>query len=342
MRVVVVLAGLLIFAHPGWTQVRFDERVDVARVLVDARVVDSRGRPCRGLDAADFRVEIDGRPARLQSATWIGLPAPAGGDGSDEPTAAPQPRVGPAGRRIVFFVQWSLEPSRITGMLQMLRESARFVERLQPDDRAAIMVFDYHLRVRQDFTGDRARLRAALYGGILSDAPRTTPTDGVSIRAHLDPGKAARAATPEKALAVLADALRPVEGAKDLVLLGHGFGQYRPVIGSLVGTATLDRDYDAAREALVRARVTVFALDVTDADQHTLETALMTAADDTGGFYQKAHQFQDLAMDRLEGALQGYYMLAVERPARRRGRHTISVHVNRKGTDVRARRYYVD
>jgi hypothetical protein len=164
----------------------------------------------------------------------------------------------------------------------------------------------------------------------------------VSLAANLDSRRAASASTPETALRVLADALRPIEGGKDLVLLGHGFGQYRPTLGSLVGAATLDREYQAAREALVRARVAVFALDVTDADQHTLETGLLAAAEDTGGFYQKAHQFQGLAMDRLDGALQGYYLLAVERPAQKRGRHTISVRVDKKGTDVWARRYYVD
>jgi hypothetical protein len=128
MRVGVAVAGLLMLAASGQAQVRFDERVDVARVLIDARVVDGHGRPCRGLNAADFSVEIDGKPALLQSATWIGLSAPQDTDRADEDAAAVhQAGVGPAGRRIVFFVQWSLEPCaswRDAGRRHPLRATA--------------------------------------------------------------------------------------------------------------------------------------------------------------------------------------------------------------------------
>jgi VWFA-related protein len=339
MRAGLVIVGLLLAVRPGWAQVRIDERVEVARVLVDARVVDVRGRPCRGLEAADFRVEIDGRPARLQSATWIGSaasPDAARQNGRTTPVRAH------AGRLIVFFVQWSAEPTRMGGILQMLRQSAQFVDRLGPDDRAGVVLFDSRLRLRQDFTSDHARLRSALYGGLLAEPPAAAENAAARIAAHLDAAKARKAASVETALRVLAEALAPIEGSKDLVLMGHGFGQYRPLPGSIVGTADLDRDYEAAREALVRARATVFALDITDADEHSLAAGLVTAAEDTGGFYQKAHEFQDLAMARLEGALEGYYLLAVERPARTQRRHTIKVDVERKGTTVWARRYYVD
>ena len=44
------------------------ERVDVARVLIDARVVDDGGRPVIGLEPADFEVKIDGKHVRVESA----------------------------------------------------------------------------------------------------------------------------------------------------------------------------------------------------------------------------------------------------------------------------------
>lgn len=62
---------------------RFVERVDVARIIVDARVLDDRGSPVPGLTADDFKVTIDGAIARVETATWVG------GDNIDLDTALP-------------------------------------------------------------------------------------------------------------------------------------------------------------------------------------------------------------------------------------------------------------
>ena len=75
------------------------------------------------------------------------------------------------GRLLVFLFQKDLTHGRVEGMLRMMRESAAFVDRLGPNDRAAVVVFDSRLHIWQDFTNDRARLSSVLSGGILS-APR--------------------------------------------------------------------------------------------------------------------------------------------------------------------------
>src|SRR3954462_1244373 len=49
----------------------FTDRVDVERVLLDVRVTDGRGQPLEDLAKADFVVRIDGKPARVESATWV-------------------------------------------------------------------------------------------------------------------------------------------------------------------------------------------------------------------------------------------------------------------------------
>jgi hypothetical protein len=66
-------------------QPRFREHVDVRRLLIDVRVLDDRGRAVLGLDAGDFRVRIDGRPARgaLLSGRHKRRPSLAGGRPSD-------------------------------------------------------------------------------------------------------------------------------------------------------------------------------------------------------------------------------------------------------------------
>ena len=85
-----------------------------------------------------------------------------------------------------------------------------------------------------------------------------------------------------------------------------------------------------ARRALVASRTSVFSLDVTDADYHSLEAGLQLVSEQTGGFYARTHIFPDLAMRRLSGALAGYYVLFVEKPESRRTIHDIEVDLTRR------------
>src|SRR6266567_7496154 len=50
---------------------QYQEKIVVERILIDARVTDSRGNPITGLTAADFRVRVDGKPAKVESVDWI-------------------------------------------------------------------------------------------------------------------------------------------------------------------------------------------------------------------------------------------------------------------------------
>jgi hypothetical protein len=110
----------------------------------------------------------------------------------------------------------------------------------------------------------------------------------------------------EDALALLGQALEPIPSAKSVVLVGHGFGR---LFGNSV---VIDASYGEARRALQAARASVFCLDVTNADAHTLEVGLQITAEDTGGFFQRTHLFSGMAIKRLAGALAGHYVLFVE------------------------------
>jgi hypothetical protein len=72
-------------------------------------------------------------------------------------------------------------------------------------------------------------------------------------------------------------------------------------------------DYEPARLALRQANTTVFVLDTTDADFHSLEVGLQRVASDTGGTYEKTNQFPRRAAARLSRTLGGYYLIAVDR-----------------------------
>jgi hypothetical protein len=236
-----------------------------------------------------------------------------------------------------MFFQKDFDPSRVSGLLRMQGKAVKFLETLGPEDRVAVLTFDYHLKLWQDFTGDRERLRRvikqSLFFGKFSSGQSVDPP---SLAANFDFDAAKRAAEPESALLVTAQALQPLRGPKSLVFFGWGMGR---LSGSSV---YLDADYGPARQALLDARTTVFTLDVTDADYHTLEVGLEQVAADTGGFYAKTHLFPTLAMARLEGALAGHYLLVFEKPGSKRGAHRVEVKLQGIKGDVLAKSYYVD
>ncbi len=315
--------------------------VDVERVVIDARAVDGQGRPLLGLTAADFRVKVDGKPVDLESATWMAGKAP------DEPLppvdGAGMPQgdvvVGglPPGRLIVFLFQKDFHPSRLPGLMRMQQKAVKFLETLGPEDRVAVMSLDTQLRLWQDFTADREKVRHAIKRSVFFGRFSTGQSvEAPSLAANFDFDAARRVGTPETALLVTARALKPLPGAKSLAFFGFGMGRLSwPAF-------TMNPDYGEARQALLDARTTVFTLDVTDADYHTLEVGLEQVAQDTGGFYAKTHLFPAQAMTRLEGAMAGHYVLVFEKPPTRSGAHRVEVKlVGRKG-EVLAKDSYVD
>ena len=66
----------------------------MSRLLIDVRAVDDLGNPIRGLSAADFRVRIDGRPARVESASlgWRAVAGKVAGRAPVTGTATCSPR----------------------------------------------------------------------------------------------------------------------------------------------------------------------------------------------------------------------------------------------------------
>jgi VWFA-related protein len=317
---------------------RFKERVDVERVLLDARVLDGLGEPRRDLKPADFRVKVDGRLVPVESAYWVDASTPyAEGLPPEHASSVGAPQV-PPGRLIVFFFQKDLEPSRGPGLMRMIHEAGRMLDTLRPGDRVAVASFDSHLKLWTDFTEDREALRRGIKHSVLfeSRAPEIVEGPFPSLAAAFDPTAARRAATPEKGLFVLAEALRALPGPKSLVFFGWGMGRLTPL------GVRMEADYGPAASALLDSRTTVFSLDVTDADRHSLEAGLQQVAHDTGGFYARTHDFSAAAMKRLRWALMGHYVLVFERPPLPRGAHSVQVDLVGVPGEVLAKPQYVD
>ena len=333
---VVLLAGAALVAQPPQRA----ERVDVTRVLIDARVVDGGGQPVLGLEPADFEVKIGGHPVRVESALWIGGEGPARGSVPSTPLAGvlvPEVR----GRLIVLVVQKSLESVRTIGLLRLLQDGGRLLSRLTSDDRVAILSFDAHLKIWLDFTGDLDRVRTVLAEDVMFREPAPIePASGVSLVSRLSQDRGRETYTIEAALRLLGNALEALPGSKSVVLVGHGFGRFTTTLGMF--GATLDREYDAARAALLAARAAVFCLDVTDADYHTFEFGLQTVAGDTGGFFTRTHLFAQRAIDRVANALVGHYVLFTEKPDLDPGTHRVQLRLVRARGTVFARSSYVN
>jgi len=326
-------------------QPRFTERVDVSRVIVDVRVIDNGGAPIVDLSVEDFAVKIEGKAARVESARWIG---------GSEPQAVAKARVAsPAsmppdpsspGRLIVFLIQKDFEGKRIYGLMEMLRQALDFLDTLGPADRVAILSFDYHLKIWADFTDDLERLRRVLKRGVLKERPSPVAESGaISLVGRLSQRTGQRTYNIEKGLRLIAEALEPMPGSKSIVLLGHGFGRFTPGLSSApVETSRVDMEngYEETVRALVASRASVFSLDVTRADYHSLEQGLWQVAEETGGFYERTHLFPEVAMRKLRGALAGYYVLFVEKPegSPRTGR--IDVDLTRRKGNVFAKSGY--
>jgi VWFA-related protein len=314
------------------------ERVEVARVIIDARVVDDDGQVIRGLTPADFTVTIGSQQVDVESVQWIGGQAP----GHVSLPSTPSPGVvetKPAGRLIVFVVQKSLNGRRLVGLLRVLQQSGDLFAGVTADDRVAILSFDSYFKVWLDFTDDLDRARTVLAKHVMfREHNPIESTPGLSLIPGLGQDRARETYTIEGALRLLGQALEPLPGSKSVVLIGYGFGRLTVTLGS-VGSV-LNRDYYEALDALQAARAAVFSLDVTDADYHTFEHGLETVSIETGGFFARTNLFPKRSIDRVANALTGHYALITRTPDLDAGTYRIEVELVNDQGEVFARSSY--
>lgn len=319
------------------------EQISVERVIVDARVTDDHGEPITDLEAKDFRVRIDGKLVKVESVEWIPETAAARGlasIGTQQESQNPDQQPAPAGRLLVFFIQtdFARNAVRIGGQMHIMDYADQLVDSLEPEDKVAVLQYDSHLKFRLDFTNDKPRIKNAVRDALAIDEPPPPPVvPNPSLRTHLHHDDMMKAASPEKGLIVLGNALRSIPGPKSLILFGWG-------LGDRVAHQVLMRpEYPIVRYVLDAARTSVFAMDITQADYHDLAFGLATAAKETGGFYASTFRFPQMAFDMLERALQGHYELEVRKPEKKvLGTRVIEVEVDRKNATVMARSTYIE
>lgn len=320
------------------------ETIIVERIIVDARVTLPNGEPILGLAAKDFDVRIDGVPAKVESADWVPETAAAREiAGIDRPQATVNESMdvpAPQGRLLIFFFQtdFARQQQRLQGQIKILSYADEIIDSLEPEDRVAVFSYDSHLKFRLDFSDDRKQIRQAMRDSLATDEPPPPPIVPMpSLARRLDREEMKNVSSPERALFIVGNALRPIPGPKSLLLFGWGLGKLAG------GRVHMGGEYMIAKRALESSRVSVFSIDITQADWHSLGVGLGRVAADTGGFYASSYLFPQLAVDRLERTLQGHYELEVRKPELKTiGVHTIEVNVAKRAAVVLARSTYID
>lgn len=323
---------------PQEPQDSFEEEISVSLVEMVVRVVDTWGKPVLNLKPEDFRVRVGKAEVPVAGLDWVSAedgellappPAKETSAGEEEEVAVALPR---PGRLVVFFVQADLNPTRISGQLRMRSRTRELLDTFHPGDRVAVVSYDSHLKMWQDFTRDRGAVHAILDQAMLySQAPEITPTEEISLARSFNFAEAKKAASAEKALELTAQALVPLPGEKIMIYLGWGLGRFGG------GGVHMTPSYAPAVKALRDARASVFVLDVTSADYHSLEVGLEQVAADTGGMYLKTFRLPNLARDVLAQAISGYYLLTLDRGRMPEGEEKIRVELRKKIGTVLAR-----
>lgn len=308
---------------------RADEVIVVERLIVDAHITKPDGDPIPNLTSEDLEVKIDGRLAEIDGVDWF----PEEGTFVDPETGARVTTLSDSarGRLLVFFFQTDFQRARIGGHMKMVDHAKEFLSTLTSDDLVAVVQFDSRLKILEDFTNDRERLEDAIDRSLqIDDVFWRDDGRWPTIARYITVEKASKAASPERALRYIGEALQRTDGIKSIVMFGWGLGEY-------AGNGMMSyREFGPTQLALETARASIFSLDVSDADWHTLELGLRKMSEETGGFYEKTHIFPTLAMDKLRRTLSGRYEIVLFKPddIKPGPHHEVDIKVKGKG-DVR-------
>lgn len=332
---------------PAQSPEGYIETVQVDRLAITTYVLDSMGVAVPQLTAADFVLHIDGSRVPIESVDWIQSAGQAPGGGRQQVGREGDPKsVDRTGRVLVILFQWEVGGQKQEGFLRMQRQALSFIDTLKPDDRVAVLGFTSRLWLRQDFTGDRDRLKTAVRNVLRPKEDRDSRRNqDLSLGRDLTAAQCRSATSLELALRAIAESLRSIGGPKSLLLFGWGIGTWRPTFRDLrTGYVRDTPDYEPAQRALSQSETSVISLDISNGE-HGLAAGLEKLSFETGGFYLPTYLFPSLAMNKVERSLGGYYIIFARKPLGPFGRHAIAVRLSvpaDKKITVLHRRFYHD
>ena len=360
---------LLILLWPGLSvaQERSQEQalrheVSVTLKLVQVFVTDSRGKPIRDLEKADFEIYDNGVlktitefekhfiPARLTTERPVSAPAEAA-------AAPPAPEAAKLGRK--FFFVFDVERNDLQGLAQSKTAALRFLETnvLATDE---IGVLSYQARrglvVHEYLSRDRERVKRAIVRatGVPGSGTGGLPTEpDLDSESGLYSGLVPKS-DPEKEyvemlrrnfvriMSEFAVALRDIPGYKNVVLFSAGFAQ-----SALVGDSGLRRSYEEMGKAFGSSSSPIYAVNALGDRSHTLglgsrgDASLKDLSALSGGRYYEDVAEADRVMGEINEATSNYYVLGYAIGEQWDGRyHEIRVRVQRPGCIVSSQSGY--
>ena len=213
-------------------------------ILVDVRVLDSKGRPVEGLKVEDFVLVEEGMAQQIVFFQEISLPL-VSVEPSDLPTpnesvavsteaAAPAVPDDPSAlvplekRLLILLFDFSSAGLQDSHMMKRAAESF-LAEQFSADDAAAVLVLDNGLEMLTDFTSDRELLGAAIARLVAEDTEadfslpgEEADTSGDFIADEAEFGLF-QSSQQLAAIQTIADSFRDVPGRKALLYFSTGF-----------------------------------------------------------------------------------------------------------------------
>ena len=269
---------------------------------LDVVAVDRRGEPVVDLKPEEVEVWINDFRIPIRTVSFV------------------SPRTGGRGTTIVLVLDdMSVHPASVP----RIREAAkRFVERLQPGDRMAVVSLNGDAMTATDEP-------AALTKAIDGHHARSLPIRFDHAAQHVF-----RTVT-----ALSRQIAEAPGGRKAIVMIGSGWLFDRPVPPP---TASIDLrpDWVDAMRATATAHASVYVIDPAGVGTAPVTGGSSGFARETGGFAFMNTNDPRGAADRILSELRTYYVLTVENPpvGKKSDLREVRVKVQRRGVTVRARR----
>lgn len=282
----------------------FEKDISVRLQLVDVMAATSRGQYVTDLKKEDFVLTVDGRQQQIQTFDVFFPGARIGGEGGEMKVI---PAAASPSRNIILFFDLAFTSYR--GFRNAKSAAMEFVQQsLSPGDKVMVIGFDRSLKLYQDFTSDRDKMKegieAVKYTFSSPSAIRSstfTAENQYNVRIYL------------KTLNEVAVSLKALRGRKTVVFLSEGFDQR-------IAIYYLPQYMKEALNAFNDANITIYTVNV-----HGLEApgsggvsistlnarhdTLSILATETGGkFYRGSNNIESLLLS-IDSDISHYYVL---------------------------------
>ncbi|HEX7833337.1 MAG TPA: VWA domain-containing protein [Thermoanaerobaculia bacterium] len=346
MKQLTRVIALLALALPTFAQQKpFQEQIDVNAVLLDVIVTDSKGNQILGLGKDDFIVKEDGVAQPVESVDYFTNRRLLDQREEDAPFKVERVR---EDRYFIFFFDKPQNPSFLFDELNRARQAAiNFVkEEMQPTDYVAIAGHDVRLKIYTDFTNDKKQLEKGLQEAMRFGKGVTTASksEGPSILRNLSTSAMINdTGSVYEGLQLLAESLKPIRARKSVVLFSPGIVDRRE---SVRNNMVVNRTpiFDDALEALNAANVAVYTVQLQDDPQLTpaIHERLSELASATGGRYFQFNTSFEPAVERIEKANSGYYLVTYssKKPKGEKGYQKVDVKLRNPEFKIVARGGY--